>query len=79
MHRGASDDHIKMDLTRLISVCSFVLSYAAHTSWCPGLYSAEHITWLWAKLHLLIIMENLTDGPELATCDDAAGISLSLS
>lgn len=56
-----------------------MLSYAAHTSWCPGLYSAEHITWLWAKLHLLIIMENLTDGPELATCDDAAGISLSLS
>lgn len=34
--------------------------------------------WLWAKFHLLIIMENLTDGPKLAPCDDAACVSLSL-
>lgn len=60
-------------------MCSAVLSYAACTAWPPGLYYAESIMWLWDKLHLLIIMEELVDGPVLAPSDDAAGTSLSLS
>lgn len=70
--------HIKIDFIRHRRVLCCTMLWT-HITWPPGLYCAEHIAWLWDKLCLLIIMEELVDGPKLALGDDAASTSLSLS